>query len=211
MPRRSALALLVAIGLSVPTGVHAQTIEATPIVGMYVPIGALVDVDGLADAPLLRKRNIGTLLVGLRSGVLVGPHVGVEVSLAYTPSMVAVTDAVSTIDRGAGVLLLGIRTPFFINGESWAGPWQFSVAPGAGLVKRHGEVWSGYEGTTDLAAILAFGARIGGPTSRVHVRLDVEDYLSWAQFQTPSGDRARSLLHHDLVWSMGVAIPVGGR
>lgn len=209
MPRLLPLTLLAVVGVGAAQPLIAQTaFEATPLVGIYIPLGALVD-EGPLDAPPLRKRHIGTLLIGFRSGARINPHVGVEASIAYTPSMVAVTDARSTVDRGAGVVLANLRAPFSITADSWVGPWQFHVAPGVGLVSRHGEVWSQYDGTTDVAAVLAFGARVGTPESVIHFRLEVEDYITWAQFTRETA--TRSLLHHDLLWSMGIGIPMGGR
>lgn len=186
-------------------------LEATPLVGMYIPLGALVDQTSADGSNVLRKRQVGTLVGGARFGVRTGEHAAIELSLAYSPSMVAVTDAFSTVDRNAGVLFASVRAPFELTAQSAQTDWYFHAGPGVGVVARGGGAWAGYEGVMDPAFVMAGGARLHVKRSRLAFRLEIEDFVTWASFNDGLPSRTQPSVHHDLVWSMGIILPLAGR
>ena len=177
--------------------------EFGPRLGLYVPVGALVDEPAAPAVPGARgveKRQVGSIFLGLRTTVWLARRVGVEGNVAISPSFVAVSDSTGTHDKVANVVLTDVRGLLSLTpGRS------VYVGAGIGLIDRNGAVWAGTPGTTRPALLLSAGARtpIRSPMS---MRIEVEDHISTAELDQAQPGRVRP--HHDFLWSIGVVIPI---
>lgn len=207
MTGRGKLLLVACAAFLVPGAARAQVIEITPKVGMYIPVGLLVEGRDITDNSFVRRRQLGALLIGASIGLRPTRTLGVEVVGSYVPTMVAITDRDSTLDIRSNVMMASIRGVARVSGKMSRGEWGFFVAPGIGVVRRHGVAWSESAGTTDRALVIAGGARLGKLNSSSAFRFDVTDYITRASFEH-STERSAPRIHHDVVWSFGIAVPI---
>lgn len=184
---------------------HAQTVEFVPHFGLHMPVGLLLETRDETDNALLRRRQLGSTSVGARLALRPNARLSIEATAAYSPGMVAITDHDNTQDLG-GRVFMGNLKGMLRFAESSSG-WSFFGGTGVGLVNRHGEGWSGMQGTTDLAVVLAGKARLRKLNSNKAFILAVEDYVTRAAFRGP-GAAGPSRIHHDVVYSFGMAIPL---
>ena len=202
---RRVVAVFFAGGTLLPLCAHAQMVEFTPHTGMYTPVGLLVEGVAETDNSFFRRKQLGSLMIGTRMALRANHTFGLEGSLAYTPSLVAITDRDQTVDVGGAVTLASLRPVLRVHGRVAQGMWSFHLAPGVGLVHRSGSAWNGTGGTTDRAFVLAAGWRLGRSNSAF--RFDIEDYITRAAFRDASVLSAPRL-HHDVIWSFGLSIPM---
>lgn len=170
-------------------------------------MGVLVDGTDPRDNSHFRRRQLGALSTGARLALRANSMFGVESSFMFSPSQVAITDRLHTVDIAGPVALASVRGVFKVNGEIAKGRWSFHLAPGIGLVHRYGDAWAGSSSFTDMAYVVAAGWRLGRLHSSRAFRFDIEDYVTRFSFnhpETPTNAR----LHHDVMWSFGLAIPV---
>jgi hypothetical protein len=205
MMDRRVVAVLFAGGALLPLRANAQMVELTPHTGMYTPVGLLVEGVAETDNSFVRRKQLGSLMIGTRMTMRANHTFGLEGSLAYSPSLVAITDRDQTVDVGGAVTFASIRPVLRVHGTAARGMWSFHLAPGVGLVHRSGSAWNGTSGTTDRAFVLAGGWRLG--RSRSAFRFDIEDYITRAAFHDASV-RSAPRLHHDVIWSFGLSIPM---
>ena len=182
--------------------------DVTPVIGVYIPLGDLVNEGSFSGGDFLRHRQVGTVVTGIRGSLDDHSMARLDFTVAYSPSLVAVSDASATTDHGGSVLMASVQIPFrhTILGEF--NRWEFHLSPGIGVVHRGGTGWETFEGVTDGAFVLGGGVRIRGNNSRVTFALDVTDYVSWASFRSEIAPRTSLTLHHDLLGSIGVVIPI---
>lgn len=207
MADRRLVAFIFASGALLTERADAQVVEITPHAGMYTPVGVLVKGVAASDNSFFRRKQLGAVMVGARMTMRAGHTFGLESSLAYSPSQVAVTDRERTVDIGSPVTLASIRPVVRVNGKIARGEWSFHLAPGVGLVHRSGSAWTGTSGTTDGAFVLAGGWRLGRANSAKAFRFDIEDYITRAAFRDATV-HSEPRIHHDIVWSFGLSIPV---
>ena len=205
MMDRRVVAVFFAGGTLLPLCAHAQIVEFTPHTGMYTPVGLLVEGVAETDNSFFRRKQLGSLMIGTRMALRANHTLGLEGSLAYTPSLVAITDRDQTVDVGGAVTFASLRPVLRVHGRVAQGMWSFHLAPGVGLVHRSGSAWNGTGGTTDRAFVLAAGWRLGRSNSAF--RFDIEDYITRAAFRDASVLSAPRL-HHDVIWSFGLSIPM---
>lgn len=194
-----------------PRSANAQKVEFTPVLGMYTPMGLLVEGRDPVDNSLFRRRQLGALSTGARIGLRTSNMFGIESSFMISPSQVAITDRTRTTDIAGPVALASIRGVFKVNGELGQGAWSFHLAPGLGVVHRYGSAWQSSSSQTDRAYVLAAGWRLGRLHSDRAFRFDVEDYVTRFSFNNSDTQPTSARLHHDVMWSFGLAIPVKGR
>lgn len=201
----AATVVLLALGRA-PSAI-AQ-IEITPHVGLYVPLGTLVDEASLTSATLV-KRQVGTVMVGTRVYAGLAERVGLRGTIAYAPTQVAVTTVSSTEDIGAGIVLASLRGTYFLTPRT--SRLSLHIGSGIGVVDRHGRPWRGIGGTTDLALASSIGGQGGVEGSSIRITFELEHYLTRAQFDgAEHPQKTTSSLHHDLLLSLGIAIAVSG-
>lgn len=203
-PRIGVVALAAAVFW--PVRAHAQ-VELVPHLGFYWPVGGWTD-DG-TGFPRLR-RQLSTALIGTSVTVWLSPRFALDATLGATPSQVAVTTASGTTDLNAGVYMASARALVKVLTLT-EGPdydqvhWDLTLAAGAGLVHRAGTAWQNVSGLTAPAAV--FGAVVSVGT----IRLSIEDYVSWAQYDVGRPSQTHAGMHQDVVGSLGFSFRLGGR
>lgn len=174
--------------------------------GIYLPLTPLFELDPPADGEL-RRRSVGQVILGARVGIGVSRHVALELGAGFSPTLVAVERETSTIDVASRLLLLNARAAYSFQPSS---SWSFFLAPGFGLIARSGRAWKAISGTTDPAFTLGLGFSSRIDPSRVRIRVEIEDFISWAQFDGTRGGQTESHLHQDLTFSLAIQVPLAG-
>ncbi len=195
---------IIGSGSGLPKTAAALTarLTVTPYAGMYNPIGKL-----RADSTV-ELLQLMTLMVGTRVSVPLSQRFAVEGTVGWTPapSWVAQSDWQQTVDVDGKVALASLRARYQLNAARAAGDWVLAVGSGVGLVHRYGPAWEGMDGTTDAALVLNAGWRFQGLGSRLSYGVDVEGFVSRAEFTDYLGQRTASRLHADLVSSFSLIL-----
>jgi hypothetical protein len=182
---------------------------------MYFPVGGWTQqsAGGTGFAP--RRQQIPAALVGARLTTHASERLALEGTFAFSPSQVAVNSGARITDVTGGVLLASARALFKVTtlvdgdpGDSMS--WDLTLGAGAGLVHRGGSAWQNMSGVTAPAVALSAAARTRLAGS-VTLRLGVEDFVSWAQFDRGLPSQMRTRVHHDIIGSLDVVIRVAGR
>jgi hypothetical protein len=213
-PLQSSVVVALAAGAALwPLPARAQ-VELAPVIGMYWPIGEWTQQSdgGTGFAP--RRHQIPAAVLGARLAVSTSKRLAFEGTVAFSPSQVAVSTEGGISDIRAGVLLASARALFKVATLADGTPddgmgWEVMLGAGAGLVHRGGSAWENTSGVTAPAVVLTAATRthIAGP---VMLRLGVEDFVSWAQFDKGLPSQMRARLHHDVIGSLGVVIRLTG-
>jgi hypothetical protein len=143
--------------------------------------------------------------VGARLTLLLHDRFAIEGNSTYSPGLVAITDRSRTVDLGGRVFMGHLKMLYRV--AQTQSRWSFWGGTGVGVVARHGEGWDGTTGTTDAALVLAGKARLRRLNSNKAFVLAVEDYVTRAAFRNPNAS-ASPRIHHDMVYSFGVSIPL---
>jgi hypothetical protein len=191
----------------------AAQFHLSPGFGVYVPHGVpLLTENGASGTETLRKQAVGGPVFTTRAGFSLSRLAAVEASVSYSPALIAVHSASGHVeDRSAGLVLLSARSLFRLTPESTT---RFSIhaASGVGMVTRIGNAWSDTPTKPAFALVLGAGAMAPlTPRGGTSFRIDLEDYLSFAQFELADGTRSKAHPYHDLVWSLGLSIPISKR
>jgi hypothetical protein len=206
-PRVELRFAFVAALLCATTPAAAQArLEATPYIGVYMPIGILIEDLDANNEPHLRVREVGGLLTGGRLGLQLDGLFSIEVGVAQSRTDLEVREPYRTLDYSSRVLLGAVRTPLRLPVGHGV---TFHIAPGIAVVSRDGEAWGGYTGTVDIAALGSVGARFAIGRG-LAFRVEIEDYLTRAHFNEGLLTETRPKLHHALAWSFGAALTLAG-
>lgn len=197
--------LAVAVTCLATPRLNAQTVEVTPHVGMHMPVGLLLEGRDQTDNTYARRRQLGAISIGARVTLRATASFSLEGNGTLSPSLVAITDSVRTVDLGGRVLMGSLKAMYRFS-EIPSG-WSFWGGAGAGIVGRNGDGWNGTRGTTDAALVLAGKARLGKLNSSKAFILAIEDYVTRASFGNTNAS-AQPRIHHDVVYSFGMAIPL---
>ncbi len=183
----------------------AQTVEFVPHFGLHMPVGLLMEGRDQTDNSFVRRRQLGATSVGARLAIRPNARLSIETNATYSPGLVAITDRDATVDLGGRVLMGNIKGMYrFARSKSG---WSFFGGSGVGLVSRHGDGWANTAGTTDFAIVFAGKARLGKLNSNKAFILAIEDYVTRAAFRGTNAS-AEPRIHHDVVYSFGMAIPL---
>jgi hypothetical protein len=203
------LLLALAVAVERPLPARAQ-IQVAPSLGVYVPIGGdLIEEFDTDGRPRLKKRQIGGGVLTTRVTAWLNGSLGFEGSLAISPALVAIHDSLMTVRDVRAILLLASARGVLRLTPERLSEWTVDVAGGVGAIRRSGKAWADTPASATVAFVLAVSARrrIGKP-SGIAFRFDLEDYMSWAQFNRGLATQTRSQLHHDLTWTIGLVIPI---
>lgn len=203
-PRRGVCAAALVVATTGPLRAQAQA-EFGIRGGLYLPVGAVIE-QGAAGSKLLQKHQLGAGFLAILGKARVVGRLAVEGDLVFSPSMVAVRDSTGVRDRSAPVVLASLRTVLALGSSRSA-----FAGTGIGVVRRHGEVWAGTRGTTLPALVLVAGWQAPQKKGLPAARLQVEDHVSRVAFDQAFPNQTRERLHHELLWSVGLMIPLGGR
>jgi len=207
---RLVLVSLALCSVPLPRPAAAQTditparIEITPTIGMYVPVGVLIKGD-VANGGETRQQ-VAAGLIGFRIAAWPTRRLGLEGGVTFSPSQVAVSSSTGTTDVTGSVVLANARAVVALSPR--AALWAFHVGAGAGVVRRAGSAWQTTFGGTAPALVLAFGARSRMRRSAVAMRLELEDYILFDQFDQGAPNQTGARVHHDITWSLGVTVPI---
>jgi hypothetical protein len=190
------------------TPVHAQTrIDFTPHIGMYFPFNAAVDEASQG----LEMRQVSAVVLGGRVAFHATRHFLIETTIDYTPSPTAVSFDNTVLDSDGGLVLASARGVYRLGRLKPQTP-ELQLSAGAGLVNRFGKAWEsrGMTGTTDPAVVLGIAGRYPlGRDLPINLRLEIADYITYAQFGPESGITSRRR-NHDTIWAVGFEIPMSG-
>lgn len=200
---------VVALG---PDALSAQSskgvqVRISPSLGISLPFGG-----PFVDEAFLEKNPVASAVLSGRIAVSAAPHFGLEASLAVGRGLVAVRDSLKTVrDHPATVFLASTRGLFQFNPPGWEG-LSLHVGPGVGLIGRGGRAWVDTRPRRVVPALVAAAGVTAslGKRSPVRFRLELEDFISRAQFNVGLPTETRALLHHDLIWSLGLSFPILG-
>lgn len=187
------------------TPVQAQTrFDVTPHVGLYFPFEPVVQ----ESSQNLTMRQVTAVVFGGRLAAHLSRHWLLEANVNYSPSPVAVSDATRTVDMSAGMFLGSVRAAFRLGRLKPKTP-ELQIGAGVGMVSRFGSAWQGRRGTTDPAAVVGVAGRY--PLSKhmpIMIRVEIENYMTRAQFTPSDGGMSTARRNHDTVWSVGFEIPM---
>ena len=196
-----------------PSAVPAQ-VDLAPTLGTYIPIGGWTQQSDGGTGYFLRRRQLAAHLVGARLTAWASSKLGLEGSLAITPSQVAVSTEGNTVDIDGGVTLASARALYkfttLVDGQpDNRTHWDLMVGAGAGVVHRSGSAWAHTNGVTAPAFLFtaAVRTRLAGALAW---RVSLEDFVSWAQFDKGLPSQTRSRMHHDLVATLSVVVRLAG-
>jgi hypothetical protein len=191
------------------TGFAQVTFTVNPNVGMYIPHGGLLFEAPSHLSPLESKKPVGGAVFTTRVAAWVTPHLGFEGSLSYTGALIAVKSHEGNVeDMRQTLILSSIRSVYRFPGDKIA-RLGFQVGSGLGLVNRSGKAWANTPTGPAMAFVVSGGVRAQlSPKKPIAFRMELEDYISWAQFKLDSGAYTRGRAYHDLVYSLGVMIPM---
>jgi hypothetical protein len=208
------IALLGLVALSIPNTGSAQ-LQLSPSIGLYVPHGStLVSLPATSDlSSTTQKKAVGGPVFTTRMAAWLTPHLGIEGSLAYSPSLIAIQNSGGDVrDVRQGLILASMRSIVRMNPPLFQGV-NLHFASGVGMVSRGGAAWADtpLDGPA-LAIALAFGGqtRLGHKNSQnpVFFRFELEDYISWMDFADSLNTQPPARVYHDLIWSLGIGIPI---
>jgi len=191
----------------------AAQIQFSPSLGFYVPHGRPLLSEMTSGVETRRKQAVGAPVFTTRASTGLSQMASLEASLSYSPGLIAVHSASGRVeDISAGLVLLSARTLLRLTPETNT-RFAIHVTSGVGMVTRIGSAWSDTPAKPAFAFVLG-GGGLAPLTSRgttgIAIRFDLEDYLSWAQFQLEDGTQSKAHPYHDLVWSLGLNIPLKG-
>jgi hypothetical protein len=154
--------------------------------------------------PVFEKWQTGALVMSARITQQLTSRLKLEAKYAHSPGRVSTRDSTNRVVERSGFLgLLSLRAPVQIT--SSRATFYVQLAPGVALAKRGGNAWAGVAGTSDPAALLSlsFGGLLGR-RSRWSSRIEIEDYMSYAQFTAGRYTPTTRRMHHDFVFTLGV-------
>jgi len=193
--------LVLAAGMGAGVTPARAQVVFTPMAGTMVPTANVYEQPGAIGT----ARQTTAFAAGGRLTLSATGHVGLEAGLIWAPSNVRITTTAGTVDRSSSMLLGSLRLIFVLNSRWDAVNVYF--AAGAGLVRRSGDAFTDVDGLTDVTGNVAFGTlfRAG---SAFRIRLEMEDYLYQTRFTLPGGEQPGPRFQNDLVFSLGVSIPI---
>ena len=197
------IAFVAAVVLLPSPSVAQSSIQITPRVGMYVPVGFLARPSSDMDATFRQKHQVGTIAAGISAAVHRGPY-KLEAGIDYSPSLVAVLDDRGTRDISSHVTLMNVRVgrTFKVDAD-----WTVDVAAGGGLISRSGEAWETTSSTLDRAFTVAIGGSFE-IVPGIAFRAGADWYLSRLTYTDSTVPPQHTPLRQDLFFRTGVAIPV---
>jgi hypothetical protein len=115
----------------------------------------------------------------------------------------------TVLDSDGGMVLASARGVYRLGRLKPKTP-ELQISAGAGLVRRFGKAWTSRTGTTDPAAVIGLAGRYPlGRDLPINVRLEIANYITYAQFGPESGITSRQR-NHDTIWAIGFEIPMSG-
>lgn len=207
MRRNAWVARALCVGMLLAVGAQpllAQRISISPNIGVYIPTTELVKA---ASGEEFKQEMSITL--GGRVGISFGERLGLELTGAYAPSDLKVTQSGfadqsqdANVFTGSGRLSLQLMP--------YTSPIAFIVTGGVGVVNRSGAFYAGMQNKTDIGGTLGASVRfrVG---SLLRLQISAEDYVYKPKGDIPGfspGDEKKT--QNDIHLSVGIGIPLLG-
>jgi hypothetical protein len=191
-----ALAAAIALTAAVPGRAVAQGgVNLVPWVGAYIPTR-----NSISDLDNALSRDV-SVMGGARLTFWGTGHLGFEAVGGYAPAKISGTTINET---NTNLLVASARLILALSPVT--NRVGFYIAGGPALLARGKNPFDNNRSSTDFGANLGAGFRFGlGQSGNTAIRLDLEDYLYNGDF---GGGNA---FQNDLVTSLGLSIPLGGR
>jgi hypothetical protein len=187
---------------------RSGVVRLSPVLALSLPFGG-----PYINESWLHKQQVTSAILGGKIDVALVPFLGLELGVGAGRGLVAVRDSTNRVrDIPATLYLSSAKAVLWINPHIKDGVIMH-VSSGVGLIGRTGKAW---RDTRPSGAATAWVVALGGDArlSRrgpMEFRFELEDYISTAQFNVGLPTETRPLLHHDIVWSLGVSFPIMGR
>ncbi len=199
-----ALAVLV-----VPAAARAQDVRVSTSLGVYLPLGF---GGALIVEPGFEKHQIQAGVLFGRMALRVHPRLSVEGELGYGRGMVAIRDssrARVVSDIKSALWTTNVRALYWVipNNERRLSMY---VGSGVGLLGRSGEAFVDTPAKTRGALLALAGAStiLGRRNHGPSIRFELEDHITWAQFNVGLPNQTRARTVHDIIWSVGLSFRV---
>lgn len=194
-PAMGQVQLIVTLGGFIPVGVDPLISELGGVNGAPVPY------------PVLEKWQTGGQILTARGAWWVTGRAGIEGTFGLSNTLLSTRDSTNTVRATHGrMFLTSVRGALRLNPVTR--PVVVQLATGLGYINRAGRTWSGVGGTDDVAFVAAISAQgKWSRRSRVFFRLELEDYVSRAQYSVATWTPTVKQTHHDMTFSLGVGFP----
>jgi Outer membrane protein beta-barrel domain len=182
----------------------AQRISLAPNIGVYIPTTELVKA---ASGEQFKQEM--SITVGGRMGIFFTERLGLELTGAYAPSDLKVTQSgFGDQNEDANVFTGSGRLSYQLM--PYTSPIAFIVTGGVGVVNRSGAFYQNMQDKTDIGGTVGASVRfrVG---SLLRLQLNAEDYVYKPKGDIPGfspGDEKKT--QHDVHLSVGIGIPLLG-
>jgi hypothetical protein len=200
---------LVALGLGRAPGAEAQ-VRGTlaPVAGAYLGFGSF---HGLPEPSPFGGTSTFSQQTGVALGVegmlWVGSHVGLGFHVVTASSKVGASQYLTLTDPvDARVTVVGAQLLFPVHRS--AEKAVVYAAAGASVVRRSGDAYDGFEGTSDVGAELGFGT-LYRLSPRISLTGNAGALLYSLSLKPAGGASAPSSFQTDLLARVGIAVELG--
>jgi Outer membrane protein beta-barrel domain len=182
----------------------AQRISLAPNIGVYIPTTELVKA---ASGEQFKQEM--SITVGGRMGIFFTERLGLELTGAYAPSDLKVTQSgFGDQNEDANVFTGSGRLSYQLM--PYTSPIAFIVTGGVGVVNRSGAFYQNMQDKTDIGGTVGASVRfrVG---SLLRLQLNAEDYVYKPKGDIPGfspGDEKKT--QNDVHLSVGIGIPLLG-
>ncbi|HEX3274884.1 MAG TPA: outer membrane beta-barrel protein [Gemmatimonadales bacterium] len=185
----------VALTAAAPARAVAQGVDLVPWAGAYIPTrNSISDVDNALS------RDV-SVIGGARLTFWGSGHLGFEAVGGYAPAKIS---GETINETNTNLLVASARLMLALSPTT--NRVGFYIAGGPALLARGRNTFDDDKSSTDFGANVGLGFRFGlGQSNNAAIRLDLEDYLYNGDFGGGND------FQNDLVASLGLAIPIGGR
>ena len=193
---------LTAIAVVLPCRLSAQGMEFIPYGGVILPLGKLVE-QGRANIS-----HVVNVAFGGRVDGWLSPRTGLEVAVSYAPSGFHAADTLGTsLDTTGGLFSVTGRVLYRF---ARTGAMSWHVLAGAGVLIHSGAYIANLTGKKNLTGVVGVTGRfqISGGTA---ITLTTEDYVYSVKFGGIPGIAPAARLNNDVVFSLGLVVPLGAR
>ena len=207
MRRNAWVARALCVGILLLVGsqrASAQRISLAPNIGVYIPTTELVKAASGEEF----KQEVSITLGG-RMGIFFTDRLGLELTGAYAPSDLKVTQSgFGDQNQDANVFTGSGRLSYQL--VPYSSPIAFIVTGGVGVINRSGSFYEGMQDKTDIGGTIGASARfrVG---SLLRLQINAEDYLYKPKGDIPGfspGDEKKT--QNDVHLSLGIGIPLLG-
>lgn len=149
------------------------------------------------------RRQLASLVLGGSLTAWFGDWTGVEWTIGYAASTVAIKGSHQTVDVPTGIILTSAR--LIMSTQRRAGRWAAYLSPGFGTVRRGSA--AGTVPDLEPALVGALGLWLG-LTGAAGVRFELADYLSRLGYLGAAMSDQRRF-HHNAMLSVSFSLPMG--